>query len=361
MASAVICPACRTRNRPTWDLCVRCGESLEGATLATVSVPTAAIRSVEPAPDSGSLYLVLMLAVLLGTVALACRDIARQPPPAPPSPGVFAFGGSPMPPPSPAPAVETDADLGRRLLGQGRAAEAVPLLERAVAAEPGNADLRYALGRALWLSGSREVALRSYGEAARLAPVAYRLFYAQALQELGRVDEAAGEMQAVLAAQPGDTLAQDALSRIYYSRGDYARAVPLLEAIAARTHDPVILQQLGYAAEETGDRDRAIAAYREALGIQPAAQVARSLLADSLVAAGRKDEALGVIQEGLQRSPGAPRLQRALGSVLEEMGRRAEAAAAYREYARLAPNAPDAAALAARAERLEALLPREGS
>jgi predicted Zn-dependent protease len=368
MAMAVICPACGARSRPTWDICARCGEPLKGGvTLPAAKVPTVVVRlggestAEEPMGDSGSVYLALMCAVFLGTVALACRDIARQPPPAPASPGVFAFGGSPAPAPSPAPVVETDADLGRRLLGQGRAAEAVPLLERAAAADPGNAELQYTLGRALWASGSREAGVRSYGEAARLAPVAYRLLYAQALQELGRVDEAADEMQAFLAAQPGDTLAQDALSRIYYGRGDFARAVPLLEAIAARTRDPVILQQLGYAAGRAGDRERSVAAYREALALQPAAQVARSLLADSLVAAGQKDEALAVVQEGLQRTPESPRLQRALGSVLEEMGRRAEAAAAYREYARLAPNAADAAALSARAERLEAALQREGS
>jgi predicted Zn-dependent protease len=122
-----------------------------------------------------------------------------------------------------------------------------------------------------------------------------------------------------------------------------------------------VLQQLAYAAEKTGDRERAIATYRDVLAVEPRAVVARGLLAESLMAAGRKDDAIGVLQEGLQRTPEAPQLQRGLGSALERTGRSAEAAAAYREYARLAPNAPDAAQIAARAARLEASPKGSGS
>ena len=75
MASAVLCPACQTRNRPTWEFCVRCGESLEGAKPAAPLTPTVTRASAraEAAPtDLASFYLVLMFAILFGTVALAC-------------------------------------------------------------------------------------------------------------------------------------------------------------------------------------------------------------------------------------------------------------------------------------------------
>jgi predicted Zn-dependent protease len=366
MANAIICPACRAQNRPNWEFCARCGEALERAATQVTShqqtltgvpdLPSDAPR------DASSFYLLLMVVSLVGTVALACRDIARQPTPPPATPGVFTFGG-PLPP-SPAPAaVPANAGVedARRLLAEGRTAEAIALLEQAAGEEPGNAEYRHMLGQARWTTGNREGALQSYAEAARLDPAAYRAGYAQTLEMIGRVADAAVELEAVLAAQPGNAIAEEGLSRLYFNRGDYAKAVPLLETLAGRTRDPVVLQQLAYAAEKAGDRERAIAAYRDVLTTTPQADVARGLLAESLLAAGRKDEALGVFQEGLQRSPNAPLLQRGLGSLFERTGRTADAAAAYREYARLAPSAPDAAAIAARAARLEASLKGSGS
>jgi predicted Zn-dependent protease len=177
----------------------------------------------------------------------------------------------------------------------------------------------------------------------------------------GRLDEATAELEGVVGAQPASAIAKEGLSRLYYRRGEYAKALPLLESLAAQTRDPVVMQQLAYAAEKTGDRERAVATYRDVLAVEPRADVARGLLAENLFAAGRGDDAVAVLREGLQRTPDVPALHRGLGNLLERSGRAAEAAAAYREYARLAPNAPDAATIAARAARLEASPPRSGS
>jgi len=298
-----------------------------------------------------------MVAVAIGTVVLACRDIATQPPPPAATPGVFTFGGPPAsgsPSPSPAVVSTSDVEEARRLMSQGNLAQAVPLLQKATAENPGNAEYPHLLGRALWATGDRESALASYEQAARLDPGAYRLEFAQALETMGRTDEAAAQLEAALVAQPGATIVQEGLSRIYYNKGEFAKAVPLLESVAARTKDPVVMQQLAFAADKAGDPERAISTYREVLAVQPRADVARGLLAESLLASGRSNEALTVLQEGVQAAPNAPLLQRGLGSVFERSGRPAEAAAAYREYTRLAPNAPDAAEVAARAARLEA-------
>jgi predicted Zn-dependent protease len=289
-------------------------------------------------------------------VILACRDIAAEPPATAPSPGVFTFGGPPAASPSPAPppSVNGDVEQARRLLAQGNLAEAIPLLQKATSENPGNSEFQHLLGRALWTTGNRDAAVQSYFQAARIDPASYRLEYAQALETVGRTDDAAAELEASLAAQPGNAAVEETLGRIYYNKGEYAKAGPLLDSVAARTKDPVVLQQLAYAAEKNGDHDRAIATYREVLDTQPRADVARGQLAESLLAAGRGNEAITVLQEGLQRTPEAPLLQRGLGSMLERSGRPAEAAAAYREYARLAPNAPDAAEVSARAAQLEA-------
>jgi tetratricopeptide (TPR) repeat protein len=312
-----------------------------------------------PRGDSSSFWLFVMVAVAVGTVILACRDIAAQPPPSPPSPGVFTFGGPPpgaSPSPAAVPTVNADIEEARRLIGQGSVAQAIPLLQKAAGENPGNPEYQHLLGRALWTSGNRDAAVQSYFLASRLDPASYRLEYAQALETVGRADDATAELEAALVAQPGMAPVEETLSRIYYNKGEYAKAAPLLESVAARTHDPVVMQQLAYAAEKSGDHERAIATYREVLSTQPRADVARGQLAESLLAAGRGNEAISVLQEGVQRTPQAPLLQRGLGSLLERSGRPAEAAAAYREYARLAPNAPDVADISARAARLEATL-----
>lgn len=358
MVSAVICPACHSRNKPSWEYCVRCGESLEEASAEATRAAEARPRVEEGGgpQDLSSLYLVLMLAILLSVVAAACHSIANSPPPPPATPGPFTFGGSV--PPSP-PAVQAtpkpgaaDGEAGRRLLAQRKAAEAIPLLERAAADDPGNAEFRQLLGRALWETGDRDGALRRYSEAARMEPARYRLGYAQSLEIAGQLEAAVAEFEGVYAAQPGSTITREGLARLYFLRGDYAKALPLLQQTVAETHDLAVMQQVAYALDKTGDRDGAAEAYRRMLAVEPRADVARSLLAENLFVQGRKDEALAVLQEGLQRSPETPLLQRKLGVILERSGRNAEAAAAYREYARLAPNAPDAAELTARAARL---------
>lgn len=370
MANAITCPACHALNRPNWEFCARCGEELDGAGATQVTSRQQTLTGVPalaeaPPRDAASLYLLLMGVILFGTVAMACRDIAQQPTPPPATPGVFTFGG-PVGAAPPAPAASAvpanpGVEEARRLLAQGNAAQAIPLLEKAAGDDPGNAEYQHMLGRALWATGNREGALQSYAQAARLDPTGYRVGYAQALETAGRGADAVAELEAALAAQPGIAIAEEGLSRLYYNRGDYAKALPLLDALATRTRDPVVLQQLAYAAEKAGDRERAIAVYRDVLAAEPRADVARGLLAESLLAAGRKDEGLRLLEEGVQAAPEAPLLRRGLGSLLERSGRPADAAVAYREYVRLAPNAPDVAEVTARAARLEAQTKGSGS
>jgi tetratricopeptide (TPR) repeat protein len=63
---------------------------------------------------------------------------------------------------------DAGALLGKVLLKQGKAAEAVPLLETAVGQNPNDANLRFQLGRAYQQSGRRQDAAREFAEAQRL-------------------------------------------------------------------------------------------------------------------------------------------------------------------------------------------------
>jgi len=63
---------------------------------------------------------------------------------------------------------EAGALLGKTLLKQGKAAEAVPPLEIAVAQNPNDSNLRFQLARAYQQSGRRQDAAREFAEAQRL-------------------------------------------------------------------------------------------------------------------------------------------------------------------------------------------------
>jgi Flp pilus assembly protein TadD len=355
---AVVCPKCGAFNRPTWEYCPRCSESLAGAQPAKAVVPEA---GVEGEPDARSsvvtTFASLGLLLALGVAgAVAWRYGVRAPEPARPDPRMFTIGtqppAQPVPPPLSGPGA-VDYDAGRRLMNAGDFAGAAARLGAAAAANPANAGYRYAYAFALWRGGDRQGALVQYAEAARLDP-GLALQYARSLDAAGRSADAAREYETILAQSPGAVAVQEDLGRLLFRSADYTRAVPHLQAaVLARPDDPVLQQELAYSLDQAGDRRQAEAAYRQVIGSAPQAVLSRGLLAENLVEQGRKDEALAVLMQGLALTPDIPLLQRQLGSVLERTGRQAEAAAAYRTYARLAPNAPDAAEIAGRAVRLE--------
>ncbi|HKZ33319.1 MAG TPA: tetratricopeptide repeat protein [Vicinamibacteria bacterium] len=356
---AVVCRQCGALNRPTWEFCARCNESLESATTVEESIGPA-IAAEDDAEASSAPANTIALAGILALVivgAAAWRTLASNPTSGAPDPSIFTIGTQPSELPTPAPPAEAgggEYDAGRRALNSGNLAVAVERLADAVAADPTNAEFRNALGHALWRSGDREGALAAHAEAARLDP-RLQLQYARSLDVAGRSAEAAAQYQRILAENPAASTVREDLGRLLFRSGDYRGAAAHLQsAVQSRPDDPVLQQELAYSLDQAGDRVQAAAVYREVLAKAPGAVVSRSLLAENLVEQGRGDDALSVLQEGLRAQPEAPMLQRQLGAVLERTGRPKDAAAAYRAYAGLAPNAADARDLLARAGRLEA-------
>jgi len=363
---AVLCPSCGTRNRPDWEFCARCEESLEGALPAedtaddaTAKVKTLKVelRAFEVSSLTGSS--VLVVAVLaLGVLGFAAyRHVTTTTPPEGPNPQLFTIATRPVERPRVPPSGEagvSDFDAGRRLLGSGDLQEAISLLAAAVAANPENAAFRGNLAYALWKSGDTDQALLEHAEAARLDPHR-QIQYARALDMVGRPDEAEIQYESILARTPegAGAMVHEDLGRLLFRAGRYVEAAPHLDqAVDSRDDDPVLKQELAYALDQEGSGERAETLYRDVLETAPQAVLTRSLLAENLFERGQKEGAMSLLEEGLALTPEAPLLQRQLGSLLERDGKRAEAADAYRAYATLAPNAPDAATIKARAERL---------
>ncbi len=352
----VACPACGALNRPTWEFCARCGESLEAATL--VEGPSAGDVEADgsivasSAPANAIAFAGLLALALVGFAAW--RTLSGQPAPVT-VPAAFTIGTQPpeMPRPSPPSGGEASYGAGRRALNAGDLESAVSLLAAATAADPENAEYQNAYGHALWRSGDREGALAAHAEAARLDP-RLQMQYARSLDVAGRTAEAAAQYRQLLDQNPSAATVHEDLGRLLFRSGDYkGAAAHLRSAVVSRPEDPVLQQELAYSLDQAGERRQAEAAYRAVLEKAPGAVISRTLLADNLLDQGRKDEALAVLRDGMSGSEPPALLQRQLGSAYERVGRPQDAAAAYRAYAALVPNAADAEELLARATRLE--------
>jgi tetratricopeptide (TPR) repeat protein len=362
-SGVVVCPSCGTKNRPKWEFCVSCGESLKNvpAEAEAKTVAVAAAPAGQPSGAGVSLLTTIAGVGLLVAAFLWLRGNRAEP--LKPEPSIFTVPAGERPrqtPPATTAAGPVSPGLsllsrGEALLVAGNAAGALPLLAEAVGLLPDNSKAHYLHAGALWHTGSRDEAVGEYRRAIELDPSArlYRSDLAKALGSLGRREEAAAEYEALLGVDPRSPGALRDLAAIYAQLGNRERWLELLnQAVEIDPGSAVLRQDLAYALEKSGRTSEAIDAYRRVVELEPKAATSRGLLADLLFRQGRADEAIAVVQDGIQLDPGSARPHRDLASLYERTGRISEAIAEYREYARLAPTSPDARQLAERAERL---------
>ncbi len=116
--------------------------------------------------------------------------------------------------------------LGRALAESGRPAEAVPLLERALAANPKAAAPHEHLAHALSRSGRDEDALAIVDKGLRVAPANTSLLRLKAvvLVRMGRAGEARTHLQAAVLGHPKNATVAAELSNLLRNQGDLAEA-----------------------------------------------------------------------------------------------------------------------------------------
>jgi Flp pilus assembly protein TadD len=353
------CPACGTRNKPKWDFCARCGESLQGVSLGEPATEEATLE--EPVSSEASAWPIVVGLVAFGALAVGARWWwERRETASPPNPSIFTLATLPPSAPAGRPPIKepgkTDFEAGFRMLAAGDAPGAVARLAQAVADAPNNAYYRNIYAKALLASGSITQALAQFDAALSLSPdsVGYLFDTARALDRAGKGADAARAYESILARQPQNEQTLRDLSSLHERNGHFDLALPLLRRLAeAKPDDLVVRQELGHTLEKTGDLKAARLEYEKILDDKPDAHITRGLLAEIHFNQGEKDEAIALLRDGLARDGQAPLLHRGLASLLERSGDVAEAVKEYREYARLAPNAPDAQQLADRANRLE--------
>jgi tetratricopeptide (TPR) repeat protein len=353
-----VCPNCGARNKPKWEFCVKCSESLQGVPLGGTAPPATATAVVAEDEGSGIPWGSVAAAIVGLALAVGAYKLFRDPAPAPP-PDLFTVGTIPPSlPPSherlPKSAGQEEYEAGLRRLNANDPAGAAVYFQRAVAAASGNHVFRHAYAVALWQSGAKAESIDEYRNAVRVAPdnPTYRLNLAKALASIGRNTEALSEYEALI--QRGGNLEALQEAARLLADTDPQRAQEFLRRVAAtRPGVAVVKQQLASMLEKSGDTEGATKLYSEILGQNPGAHITRGLLAEIQLKRGQPEEAVALFRSGVQQYPDVPLLHRGLASALERSGAVVEAINEYREYARLAPNAPDAQQLRERADRLE--------
>ena len=225
--------------------------------------------------------------------------------------------------------------LFNALEGQDQTAAALSVLDDVVARRPDDGDLmllaasRYArYGRP---SDAAAALARADGRVKRTAWLA--ALAAQARLD-GRRDEALEHLRAIVAIQPFDLDAHDAIARLLSETRSATHAIEHLRANAARFPHHFGLQKLLYdwtGTQPAVDREREL---RRLAAIDPSEPWTLRALALNLTAQGRYDDALVAADEALRVDATTAAGHTIRGRVAERLGRRSEAADAYREALR---------------------------
>jgi tetratricopeptide (TPR) repeat protein len=212
-----------------------------------------------------------------------------------------------------------NADLrwrASRLLSQakglsqaGSFAEAIPRYEKALQADPGNAEARYFLGASLQdrnQAGDLAAAEKAYG-LLRASHPDYVLVH----MKLAMLYDAQGKKEAALAEyarqselDPYLAAAWEGQARLLYQAGKREEAMRTLDqGLELQPADPGLLSSRGLVLVEAGRMDEGLKAFEAVLKANPGMHEARLNYAVSLLRAGRRGEAAGQAELVLKARP----------------------------------------------------------
>ncbi len=243
-------------------------------------------------------------------------------------------------------------------LQQGRPADAVPLLERALELDATQPGFHLNLGNALRALARHDEAIAAYRRALaldeRMAPAHNNL--GNALRDRGSLPEAAAAYQRALALDPGFFAAAANLAQVLAKRPEqpraevlaaHDRALALAEAGNLRTPDVANLHNArGNLLQADGRTDDAIAGYRQAVALDPAFAEAHLNLGRALARALRIEEAIEPLRRALALRPTDLALYKQLALALRRLRRNDEATAVYQAWHEQDPADPIAAHMA---------------
>jgi tetratricopeptide (TPR) repeat protein len=225
----------------------------------------------------------------------------------------------------------SDADawfeLGNTLRGAGQLQPAAEAMRQALAIETGHALARHNLGALLRRLGQPEAALAELEQAARsgLRKPELHLARAQALQDLGRFDEAEEALEAGLQLNPAHVDCHVALGHLRYMRGRDDPFRQMRDAVAMARGDSRLRLAFGNLLRQAGlldETERELRVLLAELGrtadvLAPLAVVVHTL--------GRYGEAVSLATEAAAQRPDSAVVAQTLTGALLSSGRGAEA------------------------------------
>ena len=239
---------------------------------------------------------------------------------------------------------DTDADathlLGFILATSGRAAEGLALIDRSIAAAPRNPGFLDNRAQVLLQMGRVEEAVRDAEAVTSLEPAFAEgwLHMAQALRRLGKASESATAARRALAIDPGHVGAGYHAALLAFETGDLAGAEAGFARVLERNpRHAGALNNLGIVQRETGRAAEALESFARAAAAEPANAAVQGNLGLALQGAGRNAEAL----EAFQRAGTPEALANAAGLALE-LERLEQARSLYRRAAAAKPGFADA-------------------
>lgn len=231
--------------------------------------------------------------------------------------------------------------LGARLVNEGRAEEALPLLEEVHRVIPDDLDVSLHLAIAAGMLGRFDQAESALREVLRRAPdrADAHTELARVLRASGRAAEALGEAQEGARLAPANPRALLGLAGVLASLRRPAEARAVVErSLEIVPREPDAAASLGSALYADLQYAEAEIAFRRACELAPGRPDLRLSLALALRAQGEREAALIELDLAARLAPGFAALHRTRGEILEELQRPAEARAALERALEIDPH-----------------------
>jgi tetratricopeptide (TPR) repeat protein len=253
-----------------------------------------------------------------------------------------------------------DPDLYATLAGfyerQRRWKDAANAYQKALVASPRNADLKLQYASALMNVGGRDALTKARDAltdiiAARPTDVRSLFQLSQVQRRLGDLGAAEAAARRVIAQNSRSPMGYYALAMALEERREYQGVVDALQPAAASFRanpgaNPasdlgLLLPHLGFAYQELGAFDKAIAVFDEAHKLSPADPTVTSYLAQANLSAKKYGAVIDLTRKARADNPGELRLARLEAQALRQSGKADEAVSVLQDFAKT-QNTPEA-------------------
>jgi predicted TPR repeat methyltransferase len=225
--------------------------------------------------------------------------------------------------------------LGVLAFQAGRPAQAIPLLQTAIARRPDDAAFHHNLGMANLRAGQPADAIAAFERALQLVPDRAETLLAWGLAHLTRAQPGDADAAAFAFRQATVTGLDSAEIHQYAGIAQLAAGRPtesvaaFLVALEKNPHDPDVWHHLALAYHQAGDLPQVRKSLNKALEIDPTLARAWYALAAMDFEAGNFDIAAGLFKKAIKAKPDYLAAHQGLARALERAGRQSEATVAF--------------------------------